>query len=167
MKIFSKRNYELSFKLKDLEDQVAELKRRRDDYRKRNAAARAADYNLKLADFVIPPLPPRQQSTPTPIAPDRARRSARARQRSDAGKESDEGEYQVRLARWFRKRSAVIKKKDLLMKQRRKARSKETEVILHTQGSERIAKYSSRVWMAKQRKKAAGGAGADAMCTVS
>jgi len=53
------------------------------------------------------------------------------------------------------------------MKQRRKARSKEVAVILPTMVKERIEKLSSRIWKANQRKKAAGGAGADAMCTVS
>ena len=157
----------LSFKLKDLEEPVAELKSKRDDYCKREAEARAAEYNLKLAGLVIPPPPPRHQSTPTPIAPDCVRRSARTRQRSNAGKKSDEGDYQAKLAKWSRKRNAVIKKKELLMKQRRKARSKETEVILSTMIKVRIEKFSSRVWKTKQRKKAAGGAGADAMCTVS
>ena len=48
----------LSFKLKDLEEPVAELKRRRDDYRKRGAATRAAEHNRKLADLIFPLRPP-------------------------------------------------------------------------------------------------------------
>jgi len=95
------------------------------------------------------------------------RRSARVRKRSVAGKEADNLYFLDKIEKWTRKHNAVVKQREILMKRRRKARSKEAEVILSTMIKKRIEMFSSRIWKAKQRKKAAGGAGADAMCTVS
>ena len=72
------------------------------------------------------------------------------------------------MRKWIRMHNAVVKKRELLTKKRRKARSKEAEVILPTMVKEIIEKkYSSRIWKAKQRRKLKVAGGAGAMCTVS
>ena len=81
------------------------------------------------------------------------RRSARVRKRSVTGKEADNIDFLDKIEKWTRKHNAVVKQREILMKRRRKARSKEAEVILSTMIKKRIEMYSSEFFGGRNKGK--------------